>query len=314
MGALALLAAPFTAGAQPAGRVPRIGILRLNTAVDPLNELLRQALRDSGYLEGQNIVIEWRFADDRAERLSALAAELARLKPDAIVVAGDAAIRAARQATTTIPIIAGTDDLVGEGHVASLARPGGNVTGVSILAPELNAKRLELLKKAVPKASRIAVLWDPATGAFHLPGLETVARSLRLDLKILEVRRVDDLEGAFKAARAWRAEAVNVLASPLLNALRTPIIDEAARYRLPAIYQWDDSARIGGLMAYGPTLAGYWRLVMLQLDRVLKGAWPADLPVQQPTKFELVINLKTARALGLTIPPSVLARADEVIE
>ena len=164
-GTLALLAAPLAVEGQQAGGVPRIGILRLNTAADPLNELLRQSLRDVGYLEGQNIVIEWRFADDRAERLSALAAELARLRPDAIVTAGDAAIRAARQATTTIPIIAGTDDLVGEGHVASLARPGGNVTGVSILAPELNAKRLDLLKEAVPKASRIAVLWDPATGA-----------------------------------------------------------------------------------------------------------------------------------------------------
>jgi putative ABC transport system substrate-binding protein len=313
-GTLALLAAPFATDAQQAARLPRIGILRLNTAADPLNELLRQALRDVGYLEGQNITIEWRFADERADRLPGLAAELVRLKPDAIVTAGDAAIRAARQATTTIPIVAGTDDLVGEGHVASLSRPGGNVTGVSILAPELNGKRLELLKEAVPSASRVVVLWDPATGTFHLPALETVARSLRVELKILQVRHVGDLEGAFKAARAWRAEAVNVLASPLLNAMRTLIIDQTARYRLPAIYQWDDSARIGGLMAYGPTLAGYWRLVMLQLDRVLKGARPADLPVQQPTKFELVIHLKTAKALGLTIPPSLLARADEVIE
>lgn len=310
---LALLAAPAAAQAQPAGTMPRIGILCPWTAADSLTAGMRTALNDAGYVEGKSIVAEWRFADGRTGRLPALGAELARLKPDALVAAGDLAIRALRQATTTIPLVVASDDLVGEGHIASLARPGGNVTGVSILASELNAKRLELLKEAFPKASRVAVLWDPATGTFHLRALEAAGRSLRVELKILEVRRLEDLDGAFKAARAWRAEAINVLASPLLHALRQPIIDRAARNRLPAIYQWGEIAHAGGLMSYGPTLPDVLRATFVQLDRVLKGARPADLPVSQPTRFELVINLKTARAPGWTIPQAVLTRADEVI-
>lgn len=314
MACVLLLGAPPAAKAQPAGKVWRVGILGPYAAADPINEQIRQLLRDLGYTEGRNIAIEWRFGAGETDRFPAFAAELVRLKLDAIVAIGEPAIRAVRQATRTIPIIAGTDDLVGEGHVANLARPGGNVTGVTILASELNAKRLELLKRAVPSASRIAVLWDPATGTFHLPLIHEVAKTLRVELKIHEVRSDDDLTPAFDAARAWRAEALNVLASPLLHSMRQRIIDHAARYRLPAIYQWQESARAGGFMSYGPERSDAYRAICIQLDRVLKGAKPAELPVVQPTKFELVFNLKTVKALGLTIPERLLVQADRVID
>jgi putative ABC transport system substrate-binding protein len=311
---LLLLAAPLAAEAQPAGKVWRIGILEPYAVGDPINEQIRQYLRELGYSEGRNIAIEWRHGAGQTAGFPVLAADLARRNLDAIVAIGEPAIRAAREATTTIPIIAGTDDLVGEGHVASLARPGRNVTGVSILASELNAKRLELLKQAVPTASRVAVLWDPATGSFHLPLVHAVAGTRRIELKVHEVRSGEDLKPAFDAARAWGADALNVLASPLLHALRQPIIDQAERNRLPAIYQWEESVRAGGLMSYGPIRADVYRAICVQLDRVLRGAKPTDLPVEQPTKFELVINLKTAKALGFTIPQSLLVQADKVIE
>jgi putative tryptophan/tyrosine transport system substrate-binding protein len=305
---------PLAGEALQTTKLHRVGILFPYVEADPLNEEMRQAFRDLGYVEGRTVTIEWRWVGRDTARLPALAAELAQLELAAIIAIGDRAIRAARQATTTTPIIAGSDDLMGEGHVASLARPGGRVTGVSILASELNAKRLEMLKAAVPTASRVTALWDPATGAFHLASLETVARKLDVALRIEEVRSLEDLKRAFESARAWRAEAVNVLASPLLHALRQPIIDHAARNRLPAIYQWEESATAGGLMSYGPSRRDVFRGIVVQLDRVLKGAKPADVPVEQPTKFELAINLKTAKALGLTIPPSLLARADQIIE
>jgi putative ABC transport system substrate-binding protein len=310
---LLLLAAPLVAEAQPAGKVWRIGILEPYAAGEPINNEIRQYLRELGYNEGRNMVIEWRHSAGPTTA-PALAADLARRKLDAIVAIGEPAIRAAREATKTIPIIAGSDDLVGEGHLASLRRPGANVTGVSILASELNAKRLELLKQAVPAASRVAVLWDPATGTFHLPLIRTVAERGSIELKVHEVRSAEDLKPALDSARAWRADAVNVLASPLLHALRQPIIDYAASNRLPAIYQWEESARAGGLMSYGPIREDAYRSICVQLDRVLKGANPADLPVVQPAKFELVINLKTARALGVTIPRSLLLQADKVIK
>jgi putative ABC transport system substrate-binding protein len=312
--ALLVLAAPLAAEAQPTGKVWRIGLLEPYAATDPINEQIRQYLRELGYSEGRNIAIEWRHGAGQTAGFPVLAADLARRNLDAIVAIGEPAIRAAREATTTIPIIAGSDDLVGEGHVASLARPGRNVTGVSILASELNAKRLELLKQAVPTASRVAVLWDPATGSFHLPLVHAVAGTRRIELKVHEVRSAADLKPAFDAARAWGADALNVLASPLLHALRQPIIDQAERNRLPAIYQWEESVRAGGLMSYGPIRADAYRAICVQLDRVLRGAKPADLPVEQPTKFELVINLKTAKALGFTIPQSLLVQADKVIE
>lgn len=310
--AVLLLAAPPAAEAQR--KTWRIGILEPYAASDPINDQIRQYLRELGYSEGRNIAIEWRHGAGQTAGFPAQAAELAARKLDALVAIGEPAIRAAREATKTIPIIGGSDDLVGEGHVASLRRPGGNVTGVSILASELNAKRLELLKQALPTASRVAILWDPATGSFHLPLVQAVAATRNIELRIHEVRSAEDLNPAFDAARAWRADALNVLASPLLHALRQPIIEQAERNRLPAIYQWEESARAGGLMSYGPIRADAYRAICVQLDRVLKGAKPADLPVVQPTKFELVFNLKTAKALGLTIPQPLLVQADKVID
>ena len=308
------LVAPIYAGVQQAAKAHRVGILFPYVATDPLTEEMRQAFRDLGYFEGRTIAIEWRHIGGDTARLPALVADLVQLELAGLIAIGDRAIRAAREATKTTPIVAGTDDLVGEGHAASLARPGGNVTGVSILASELNSKRLEILNAAVPMASRVTVLWDPATGAFHLASLETVARTLNITLKIEEVRRLEDLNLAFESARAWRAQALNVLASPLLHAFRQPIIDHAMRNRLPAIYQWEESATAGGLLSFGPRRRDVFRIIVAQLDRVLKGAKPAEQPVEQPTKFELVINLKTAKALGLTIPSSLLARADQVID
>jgi putative tryptophan/tyrosine transport system substrate-binding protein len=273
-----LLAAPLLAGAQPPVKVWRIGILEPYAASDPINEQIRQYLRELGYSEGRNVLIEWRHGAGETAGFPVFAADLARRKLDALMAIGEPAIRAAREATTTIPIIAGSDDLVGEGHVASLRRPGKNVSGVSILASELNAKRLELLKQALPTAARVAVLWDPATGSFHLPLLHNVAAKRGIELKVHQVRGADDLKPAFDAARAWGADALNVLASPLLHALRQPIIEHAAANRLPAIYQWEESARAGGLMSYGPIRAEAYRAMCVQLDRVLRGAKPADRP------------------------------------
>jgi putative ABC transport system substrate-binding protein len=312
--ALGLTGAPLRVRAQAPGKPFRLGMLRPTSANDPLTALLRAALGELGYVEGQNIAIEWRFADGRADRLPALAAELVRLNPDALATGGDLSIRALRQATTNIPIVAVSDDMVGEGHVASLARPGGNITGVSILAPELDAKRLGLLKEAVPKASRIAALWHPSGGTFRLPSVEASAKSLGVGLKVFEVRQLEDLDGVFKEMREWRANAINLLASSPLYALSRPVIERAARHRLPAIYQWGEAAAAGGLMAYGPTAPDLYKSLWGQLDRILKGARPAELPVIQPTKFELVINLRTAKALGLTIPKSLMLQVDRVIE
>jgi putative ABC transport system substrate-binding protein len=310
---LVILAPPPAAEAQRS-KVWRVGILEPYAAADPINDQIRQYLRELGYTEGGNIEIQWRHGADRTAGFAPVANDLVRRKVDAMVAIGEPAIRAAREATSTVPIIGGTDDLVGEGHVASLRRPGANVTGVSILASELNAKRLELLKQALPTASRVAILWHPATGDFHLPLLKAAAARRGIELKIYEVRRAEDLKPAFEAARAWPADALNVLASPLLHALRRQIIDQAERNRLPAIYQWEESARGGGLMSYGPIRADVYRAICVQLDRVLRGANPASLPVVQPTKFELVINLKTARTLGLTFPASLAAQADKIIE
>src|SRR5262245_32064624 len=301
--------------AQSSAKIARVGILRLQHADDPAHDLLRQALRETGYVEGQNIRIEWRYAEGRTERLLPLAAELVSLKSDAIVTSGGPLIRAVRQATSTIPIIALADDLVREGHIVSLARPGSHVTGVSIFGPELDVKRLELLKQVIPQAARVAVLADPdVTDAAQIKQLRSAAQSLVIQLNIFEVRSEKELPRVFEQARDWRAQALNVLASNSLNTFRRTIIDLAAKARLPAIYQWDQSARDGGLIGYGPTLLGVYRVALVQLGKILKRADPATLPAAQPTEFRIVVNMKTARALGLTIPASVLARADEVIE
>ena len=244
-----VVVASFDVVAQPMAKMFRIAVIDPFPPSDPVNVLIRRILADLGYVEGKSIAIEWRNVEP------ALASELTQLKLDAIMAIGASAIQAARQATSTTPIIAGTDDLAGEGHVANLAHPEGNVTGVSILSSELNAKRLELLNAAVPAAVRVAILWDPATGTFHLPALHAEAARLRVALNVLEVGRPEDLDNAFESARAWHAEALNVLASPFLGTLWKRIFDHAARSRLPAIYQSADAARQGALMGYGPMLA-----------------------------------------------------------
>jgi putative ABC transport system substrate-binding protein len=277
-------------------------------------EAFRQGLRASGLVEGRDVAIELRYAERGLQQLPALAAELVNLKVDVIQASGDLAPRAAQGATSTIPIVAFSDDILGAGLVASLSRPGGTTTGLTIFSPELSAKRLELLRDIIPGLSRVASLSDPTTGASQVATTETAARSLQIRLQILEVRQRDELADAFLAAKAERAEALNVFSSPFLASLYRDIIDLAAEHRLPAIYQWKEHAEAGGLISYGPGLAALWRQTAMIVAKVLRGAKPIDLPVEQPTKFELAINLRTANAVGLTIPPSILLRADEVIE
>ena len=311
-----LVTGPLGAQAQRAPTVSRVGVLYPGGSA-PLShrmEAFRQGLREFGFVEGTNISIEIHHADGSSDRLASMAAELVRREVRVIATSGDFATRVVQQTTTTIPIVAFTDDLVGAGLVASYARPGGNTTGISILAPELNAKRLQLLKEMSPGIARVAVLWDPATGAAQLKAMEGVSRSLGVQLLILEVRGPNDLDGAFTTARNERAGAVNVLASPLLASFSHKIIDLAANNRLPAIYQWRENAEAGGLMSYGPILLDTWRQTGLLVGKVLRGAKPSDLPIEEPTNFELVINLKTATVLGLRVSPSLLSRAERVIQ
>ena len=307
---------PLAVRAQQGTRVPKIGVLWPGAAppASPRMESFRLALRQFGYVEGQNVAIELRFAKGGLGQLPELAAELVRLKVNVITAFGDLAPKIAQQSTGTIPIVAICDDIVGAGLVASLSRPGGNITGFTLLAPELSTKRLELLKEFVPGIARVAALWDPTTGKAQVKHSETAARSLNLKVQILEARNRDALAGAFRAARDGQAEAVTVFASPVLASLNREIIDLAAEYRLPAIYQWREAVEAGGLLSYGPVLASMWRQSGIIVTRILKGAKPADLPVEQPVKFELVVNAKTAASLGLAIPPNILVRADEVVE
>ena len=316
-----LLTAPLAAEAQQAGRVPRIGFLSLTSPSDrpPLLDAFRQGLRELGWVEGQNIVIDYRYAEGRVDRLPDLAAELVRLKVDLIVAsAGTQAATAAKNATETIPIVMiYVRDPVGTGLIASLARPGGNVTGVSGSAGlELFAKQLELLKETVPKIRRVAILSNPAN-AYHQLAIREVnvaARSLGVQLQLLEARGPNEFDGAFAAMAKERVGALLVLSDAMLSSHRTRLADLAARSRLPAAYGVRESVEAGGLMSYGPSFLDLFRRSAAYVDKILKGAKPADLPVEQPTKFELVINLKTAKALGLTVPQTLLARADEVIE
>jgi putative tryptophan/tyrosine transport system substrate-binding protein len=307
----ALLAAPLAAEAQQVAKVFKVGELHPGIG----SEERLAALREVGYVEGQNLVVERRHAEGRLDRLPALATELVGLKPDVILATGEAAIRAAKNATKVIPIVmAFADDPVGKGHVASLARPGGNVTGVSLVAAgTMAAKRVEVFKEAVPRARRIALLRWPGMEAAQVKEAEQAARMLKIETVLVEVRN-GDYEGAFSTLAAERADALFVLSNPILNRDRKRIIALAARHRLPAIYEWRESAEDGGLLAYGAKIRELNRRVAAYVDKILKGAKPGDLPVEQPTTFELVINLKTAKALGLTIPPSLLGRADEVIQ
>jgi putative ABC transport system substrate-binding protein len=273
-----------------------------------------KGLRRSGYIENQNVAIELRYAQAGFQQLPDLAADLVLTKVDVIAVFGDLPTKIVQQATDTIPIVSLSDDLLGSGVIGSLSRPGGNTTGITILAPELSAKRLELLSTMLPGLSRVAALWDPTTAASQITMSENAARTMKLKLQILVVAQRDDLDAAFRAARDGQAQAINVFSSPFLASLYRDIIDRAAEYRLPAIYQWSEHTEAGGLMSYGPNLPAMWEQSGALVARVLKGEKPADLPVEQPTKFELVINLKTAKSLGLTISRDFLLIADEVIE
>ncbi len=316
-----ILAAPLGAEAQDAGKVARIGRLEQGSRSTP-DEAFRQGLRELGYVEGQNIVIEYRYADEKAERLPDLAAELVNLKVNVIVSGGTLAPLAAKQATSTIPIVlAAAGDPVGTGLVTNLAKPGGNVTGLSNLSRDLTAKRLQLLKEIVPRLSRVAVLWNAANivAALHIPEIEAAARTLGLQVQSLEVRGPDDFENALLERRLLAAlrgggAALFLVDDPLVMRYRMPIADFAVRNRLPATAIYKNFAEAGGLMTFGASLADLYRRAAIYVDKILKGAKPGDLPIEQPTKFEFVINLKTAKALGLTIPPSLLLRADQVIE
>jgi ABC-type uncharacterized transport system substrate-binding protein len=307
---------PLAARAERAGSTATIGFLWPGDTPpeSPRMESFRQGLRASGFVDGQNVAIELRYARRGTQQLPELAAELIRLKVDVIYAGGDLAARVAQQATGTIPIVTITDDILGAGLIASLSRPGGNITGLTILAPELSAKRLEVLRDMIPGLSRVTALHDPTSGTSQVTMAESAARSLNLKLQVLEVRHRDDVLRAIRAGRDWQAEALNVFFSPLLSSLHREIIAFAAEYRLPAIYQWKEHAEAGGLVSYGPSLATMFRQSAIMVAKVLKGVKPADLPAEQPTKFELVVNERTATALGLVIPPPVLLLADEVIE
>jgi putative ABC transport system substrate-binding protein len=303
------------AEAQQTKKVPRIGYLA-STSRGDTDEAFRQGLRELGYVEGGSIVIEYRFAEGKLERLSDLAADLVRLKVDVLVAAGGTpAALAAKRATATVPIVmTNIGDPVAVGLVASLARPGGNVTGLSLLGPDTAGKRLELLREVVPALSRVAVLWNPAnpSHALHLEETRAAARALGVQVQSLEARGPEDFETAFKAARG--ASGILALGDPVYRLHRAAIIDLAGRNRLPAMYEFTQFVEAGGLMCYGASLDDLYRRAATYVDKILKGAKPADIPVEQPMKFELVINLKTAKQIGLTIPPNVLARADRVIK
>ncbi len=277
-------------------------------------ESFRQALRQLGFEEGKNLAIELRYARNGLQQLPELAAELVRMKADVLLTFGDLTPKIAQQATKTIPIVAISDDIVGAGLVASLSRPDGNTTGMTIMSPELSAKRMEVLREMVPAISRVAALWDPTTGASQVALTKRAASSMGLDLQVLEVRRRDDIVASFRAARSEHADALNVFSSPFLSSLFREIVVLAAEYRLPAIYQWKEHVEAGGLVSFGPSLAAMYRQTATIVVKILKGAKVSELPIEQPTKFELAVNGRTAQALGFGIPPSILVRADDVIE
>jgi putative ABC transport system substrate-binding protein len=308
---------PFAARAQqPAGNIPKIGLLwpGVSTPPSPRMESFRKGLREQGYVDGRNVVIELRYPREGPQHFPALAADLVRMNVDVICAMGDLAPKLAQQATRTIPIVTIADDIVGAGLVTSLSRPGGNITGLTILSPELSAKRLEVLKSVFPGITRVAALWDPTTGTAQVLVTKNAAQFLNVDLQVLEVRRREDLAPAFEAARKERVEALNIFSSPFLSSLYHEIIGLAAETRLPAIYQWREHVEAGGLISYGPNLAEMWRQSAVMVAKVLSGGPPGDMPVEQPDKVELVVNQKTAKALGLELPLPLLIRADDLIE
>lgn len=315
---LALLAAPLAVEAQQRAKIIRIGVLGLGVTPNSRNvEVFRQGLREHGHVEGRNIALEVRGAEGSADRLPALAAELVRLNVDVLVTESNAAALAAKNATKAIPIVmAVAGDPLSAGVVTSLARPGGNITGLTLQAPELSAKRLQILKETFPKTALVSIVYNatnPASQAF-LAETKTAARALGLQLHVIEVRSPADLDAAFKAVSDARPNAFMTLADGMMISNRRRIAEFAAKRRLPGVFPEREFAETGGLMSYGPSVPANWRRAAALVARILKGAKPADMPIEQPAKFELVINLKTAKALGVTIPPSLLKRADEIIE
>ena len=316
---LSLLAAPLAAEGQPAGRLPRIGFLGNSTGALEANLVgpFREGLRDLGYDEGRNVLIEYRWAEGKYERFPALIAELIALKVDVIVTAGTPASLAVKKAATSIPLVmVAVGDPIGTGLVTSLARPGGNITGLTSIAADLEGKRLELLREVVPKLSHIAVLWNPAS-AFQVVAekeVQAAAQVLRLKVLSLGVQAPSEFDNAFSAILRERPGALLVLADRLFLHNRARIMEFAAQNRLPGVHAYRELVEAGGLMSFGPSYVGMHRRAAYFVDRILKGVKPADLPVEQPMKFDLVINLKTAKALGITIPPTLLIQADEVIQ
>jgi putative tryptophan/tyrosine transport system substrate-binding protein len=313
----AVLAAPRGVEAQQA-QIPTIGVLTLAVAPStPTLQAFRDGLSEHGYVVGKNIAVEYRFADGSVDKLRAMAAELVRKNVDVIVIESVLAAQEAKRATDTIPIVTAVHgDPVGAGLAATLTRPGGNVTGLSLLAPELSGKRLQLLKEMIPKAVRVAVIWNPTNvaAARYLSETRTAGRSLGLQVEAVEARAASDFDAAFDAVVATRPSAFITLADGMLLANKARIVEFATRSRIPALFPDQEFASAGGLIAYGPSLAANFRRAASYVDRILKGAKPAELPVEQPSKFEMTINMKTAKALGLTIPPSLLLRADQLIE
>ncbi len=313
-----LLAVAVIAEAQQPKKVPRIGFLGGTSASIEKSriEAFRQGLRELGYVEGKNIIIEWRWAEGKFDRLPEFAAELVRLNVEVIVTGGSTSSGAAKKVTTTVPIVmAQVNDPVGSGFVASLARPGGNMTGLSTLVPELSGKRLELLKEVVPKLSRVAVFGDSTTpgNAQSLKETELAAKAFKVQLQYLDILGPKDIEIAFREATKGRADAALVLGAPVLISQRKKIADLMVKNRLPATYNVAEYVEAGGLMSYGVSVVDLYRRAATYVDKILKGAKPSDLPVEQPTKFEFIINLKAAEQIGLTIPQTVLYRADKVI-
>ncbi|TMQ55369.1 MAG: ABC transporter substrate-binding protein [Candidatus Eisenbacteria bacterium] len=310
-----LLAAPRAAEAQPAGKVPRIGFL--SDSRQPWDEGFRQGLRELGYVAGHNITIEYRYGEGKFERLPGLAAELVRLNVDLVVAGGTQATSSAKQATGVIPIVMGVSaDPVGNGFVASLARPGGNITGLTSLSPDLSGKRLALLKEIVPRLSRVSVLWNSVNpdNASQLREAEAAANALGVQLLPIGVRSSNEFDKAFSVINNARADVLYTLGDSLFANNRKRIVDFAAKNQLASMFSTRQAVEAGGLVSYGTDFVDLFRRAAIYVDKILKGAKPADLPIEQPTKFELVINLKTAKALGLTILPSLLLRADQVIE
>ena len=311
-----LLMVGLSTEAQQAGKVPRIGVLFIGGRNQPHLEAFKQGLRERGYTEGKNIVLEYRYAEGKEDRLPELAAELVRLKVDVIVVTADVSAQAAQQVTKTIPIVVTTGDPVTWGLAASLAKPGGNVTGLSVLLADLSGKRVEILRETFPKLTRLATLWNPtervATPVFK--ETSAAAQALSLQLHSFEVQTPQDIEKAFVEMPKVRPNALLVILSPLVTLHSKRIVELALKQHLPGMYPTRQFAEEGGLMAYGPLIGDLYRRAATYVDKILKGAKPADLPVEQPMTFEFIVNLKAAKQIGVTIPPNVLARADRVIK